>query len=250
MIKKYLNYLKYIMEHKKNVFKICWNQGLYIHAFTHDLSKLSPKEFFAYANYFYGREEEKNEKSFQNAWDHHKEKSKHHWDYWDRIYTEDGNPLDGTLGCDHRPIEMPKKYINQMLCDWEAMAVKFGGSSKQYYIDNSHKMHLHYKTKMKIEELLGVYDTEKYFCSIDMKEICPEIKSVGGYLQGGYGLWILGENYQEIGNIYNFNLSTPYLGSDIIVNSIKINNNKEASDLLTEKFRRKVIKTCGNETFW
>jgi len=52
-MKKYLDYLKYVLEHKKNVFIECWKEGLYFHAFTHDLSKLLPCEFFPYANYFY-----------------------------------------------------------------------------------------------------------------------------------------------------------------------------------------------------
>lgn len=50
---KYIKYLLYVLEHKKNVFKTCWNKGLYLHAFTHDLSKFRPSEFIPYARYFY-----------------------------------------------------------------------------------------------------------------------------------------------------------------------------------------------------
>ena len=52
---KYIKYFLYILEHKKNVFKMCWKKGLYLHAFTHDLSKFLPDEFFPYANWFYGK---------------------------------------------------------------------------------------------------------------------------------------------------------------------------------------------------
>lgn len=53
-LKMYWNYFKYVLEHKKNVFIECWKEGLYIHAFTHDLSKFSILEFKSYAKKFYG----------------------------------------------------------------------------------------------------------------------------------------------------------------------------------------------------
>jgi len=50
---KYIKYFFYIIEHKFNVGIECFNMGLYWHAFTHDLSKFLPDEFFPYANWFY-----------------------------------------------------------------------------------------------------------------------------------------------------------------------------------------------------
>ena len=48
-MKLYYEYLKYVLEHKKNVFKTCRKRGLKLHALTHDLSKFSPSEFIPYA---------------------------------------------------------------------------------------------------------------------------------------------------------------------------------------------------------
>lgn len=53
-VKACWGYLLYVLEHKKNVFKVCWKRGMYLHAFTHDLSKFLPSEFFPYAERFYG----------------------------------------------------------------------------------------------------------------------------------------------------------------------------------------------------
>ncbi len=55
----YLKYFKYVMEHKINVFKVCYKKrrywkGLIWHGILHDLSKFSPSEFKAYAENFYG----------------------------------------------------------------------------------------------------------------------------------------------------------------------------------------------------
>ena len=120
---KYFNYLKYILEHKKNVFIECWKEGLYLHAFTHDLSKFNPIEFIPYANYFYGYHGVKLEKeynseqlnngmsnlsknylecknNFDEAWEHHYKNNKHHWNYWTN---NNGIATD-----------MPIKYIKQI----------------------------------------------------------------------------------------------------------------------------------------
>jgi hypothetical protein len=119
------------MEHKKNVFIECWKEKLYIHAFTHDLSKFIPdKEFNAYANWFYGKygkaykgdysvEHEMAKTRFDWAWKHHYTHNKHHWDYW---------------SAEHQ--EMPREYIKQMICDWKGMARKFGDTAQAYYLKN------------------------------------------------------------------------------------------------------------------
>ena len=153
-MKKYWNYLKYVLEHKKNVFLECWSDGLYIHAFTHDMSKFSPCEFFSYANYFYGehgklfnggfvwefKEHEKAENEFNYGWLHHQRKNKHHWDYW---VDSKGNAL-----------QMPNKYIKQMICDWKAMSRKFGDTATDFYLNSKHKMILHSKTIEILESML------------------------------------------------------------------------------------------------
>lgn len=140
-MKCYIKYLKYILEHKKNVFIECWSKKMYLHAFTHDLSKFHPKEFFAYAKYFY-LDKEKYKDEFKVAWQHHKDNNKHHWDYWYE-----------------RNLDMPMKYVKQMLCDWGAMSRKFGGTPKSYYLNNRHEIKINDSARCAIEFELGLIDS-------------------------------------------------------------------------------------------
>lgn len=134
MMKKYINYFKYVLEHKKNVFKVCWKNGAYIHAITHDISKFLPSEFFPYANHDFSSKEP--DPKFDIAVGKHYIRNKHHWQHW-------------------KGVDIPEKYIDQMIYDWEAMAIKFGGSAKQYYEANRYKILISNKTRFILEQKLG-----------------------------------------------------------------------------------------------
>ena len=136
-----LEYFKYVIEHKKNVFKTAWKRRLYIHAFTHDLSKFGGSEFLPYAKYFY-KDKEKYKYDFEMAWRHHYFNNPHHWQYWFDVNDE--------------PITISDKYIQQMIADWEGMALKFGDSAKSYYLKNKDKIKLTHITRVKVEKILGV----------------------------------------------------------------------------------------------
>lgn len=166
--KIYWNYFKYVMEHKKNVFRTCWARGLYGHAFTHDLSKFNPKEFFPYAEWFYrpngiklkenySKEQLTNGMSclsknyldykvnFDKAWQHHYKNNPHHWNYW---IDESGEPQS-----------MEFKYLKQMIADWEGMSLKFGDTAQQYYLNNYKKINLEYNTRLMLEMMLNLNDS-------------------------------------------------------------------------------------------
>ena len=150
----YWKYFKYVVQHKKNVFIECWKMGLYVHAFTHDLSKFLPSEFIPYAKFFYETDREKNYKksdegnmNFQIGWLHHQKRNKHHWNYW----------ISVSRFTDIRPLPMPEKYVKQMIADWRGMARKFGDTAKEYYDKNKEEMILHPITKERIEILLSKY---------------------------------------------------------------------------------------------
>lgn len=199
---KYIEYTKYVLEHKKNVFKTCWKSGLYLHAFMHDMSKFSPSEFPAYADWFNGEygvkfnsnftepsevaklvHEEKKE-LFDLAWQHHFEHNKHHWKHWcydwDAFYDEVFTDLES---CKLKvPKKMPKKYIKQMICDWEAMSIKFGGSAQEYYLSNYYDIELNSETRYDLECMLGL---NAY--AMTSEEEC----------------WLtIGENYEKIVKLY------------------------------------------------
>lgn len=149
---KYIKYLFYILEHKKNVFIECWKEGLYLQAFTHDLSKFLPSEFIPYARNFYGkyipqrildnlvgvenkskiRTKEQTKEEFNKAWQLHYKRNKHHPEHW--------------AGRD-----MPRKYIKQMVCDLKGMSRKFGDTAQEYYLKNYYKWDITHETRFRLE---------------------------------------------------------------------------------------------------
>lgn len=148
----YWKYFLYVLEHKKNVFIESIKLGLYIHSITHDLSKFLPSEFIPYAKFFYetnrqnnyNTSDEKNE-NFQKGWVHHQKRNKHHWNYWVSVTRK--NEIE--------PVPMPKKYVLQMIADWNGMSRKFGGNTKEYFENNKDKMILHDETIKIIESILN-----------------------------------------------------------------------------------------------
>lgn len=151
MISIYFKYLLYVLEHKWNVGIECFKKGMLLHALTHDLSKLRPSEFIPYARFFYETDRMKNYKqsderneNFQKGWNHHQKRNKHHWNYWISVTRKD----------EIVSVPMPRKYVRQMVADWNGMARKFGGETKEYFENNRDNMLLHEETIRKIEEEL------------------------------------------------------------------------------------------------
>lgn len=110
----FLKYLKYVIKHKWFVFIECCKMGIPIRGILHDLSKLRLSEFIPYMNFFY-RQKAKTEyqgehiqDNFSKAWLLHLKRNPHHYQYW--LLNND----DGTIRC----LEMPEKYIKEMVADW------------------------------------------------------------------------------------------------------------------------------------
>ena len=105
-------HFKTVMKHKAVVFHECRACGITWQGITHDLSKLSPIEFFSSARYFQGDkspiEMEKAKKGYSEAWLHHKGHNKHHWEYW-TDFGPDGKVIANKI---------PAKYVVEMVCDW------------------------------------------------------------------------------------------------------------------------------------
>jgi len=143
----YWNYFKYILQHKWYVFLEAMKEGLWLHAFTHDLSKFLPSEFKAYADKFYGGDYcykyFQVESNYEEAWLRHQRRNKHHWDYW--------------VKSDGRPVPMPRKYVRQMVVDWRGMSRKFGDSAEEYFQKNYKEMTLHIDTESMISSILNTY---------------------------------------------------------------------------------------------
>ncbi|MGL4801898.1 MAG: DUF5662 family protein [Cetobacterium sp.] len=196
----YIGYLKYVLEHKKNVFKTCWKRGLYMHAFTHDLSKFLPSEFIPYAKWFYGEYgikfnggmswefdlHNKCHREFDIAWVKHYKRNKHHWNhYYNTLFKKSRH--------------MQREYIMQMICDWEAMALKFGDTSQEFYLNNYNKIELTDNSRLILEIELGLNDSgfHNYGHTLkQFKEMYNERKynDYFGWIKDKYGI----DTYNEI----------------------------------------------------
>lgn len=109
--KIYIKYIKYILRHKYWVYRILIlkNKKMTIQAILHDISKFLPDEFFNYAMYYHLDKKI----DITKSWHKHILRNKHHWQYWIFINNE------GEI----QALEMPKKYVMEMIADWYAVAI-------------------------------------------------------------------------------------------------------------------------------
>ena len=151
-------HLTTINKHKMLVMKHCFKIGLYKQGLLHDLSKYAPSEFWVGVKYYRGtgspNSAERRDKGYSIAWLHHKGRNKHHIEYW-----MDYSPLDGVMG--FVGIEMPYKYVAEMLCDRMAACKTYNGKNYtqsdpyDYFMHNYREQSIiHPKTREAILELL------------------------------------------------------------------------------------------------
>lgn len=122
----------------------------------HDQSKYSNEEFYAYRHKFYPTEIEAEKikmnpeyaefvnEAFEAAWQHHYEHNPHHPKY-------------------HRGNEMNLIDILHMICDWEAMSIKFKSKTVDWYNTKAEqeKKDMNPKTREIVESLLEqLYDVK------------------------------------------------------------------------------------------
>lgn len=119
---------------------------------THDASKFSDSEFDGYREKYYPTTRELNgdlsyksnlEERYQECWKHHYETNAHHPEHW--LNHEDNTCNDMIL-----------EAIVEMICDWEAMSLKFGTSTLKWYENDAkdEKRCFSPKTKEIVEDLL------------------------------------------------------------------------------------------------
>ena len=95
----------------------------------HDISKFSSIEFWESVKYYQGTSSPippcKAANGYSKAWQHHKGRNPHHYEYWTDNY-DSGTTL----------IPMPLKYVEEMLADWFAAGRTYQGKNftfdKQY----------------------------------------------------------------------------------------------------------------------
>ena len=124
-LKNTLAHFKKICVHKYWVAYYCFKVGLYWQGIMHDMSKFSWIEFWESVRYYQGTSSPINaakaDKGYSNAWQHHKGRNPHHYEYWTDNY-------DLGTTC----IEMPYKYAVELICDWLGAAKAYLGNDFTY----------------------------------------------------------------------------------------------------------------------
>lgn len=119
--KNIFGHLKNIITHKYWVYyygrKLGVNRWQLL---IHDISKFSPIEFWESIKYYQGTSSPippcKAVNGYSKAWQHHKGRNPHHYEYWTDNY-DSGTTL----------IPMPLKYVEEMLADWFAAGRTYQG---------------------------------------------------------------------------------------------------------------------------
>lgn len=154
-------HFKTITRHRHLVCLHCFKAGIPLQGLVHDLSKYSPTEFIAGVKYFNGNKSpnvmDRIENGYSAAWLHHKGRNKHHFEYW-----FDNSVKSFTLV----PVEMPTKYVVEMVCDrMAACKVYLGdqyddGSALRYYEVHDYSAIMAPKTEKLLRELLTMLSVE------------------------------------------------------------------------------------------
>ena len=157
-----LKHLRTITHHHNLVMIHCFKCGLYFQGLTHDLSKLSPVEFWAGAKYYQGTQSPNNAQrqalGYSAAWLHHKGRNKHHLEYWIDYTLGEGHPLGG--------MKMPEKYVAEMVCDRIAASKTYKGKAYkdsdpyEYYLHGKGHYMMHPETDALLEKCLRMLKDE------------------------------------------------------------------------------------------
>lgn len=150
----FFKHLRTVNRHRRLVRKHCFKAGIIWQGLTHDLSKYSGKEFWAGAKYWQGtrspQAREREILGYSAAWLHHKGRNKHHFEYWTDV-GKNGEPM-----C----VEMPPKYLAEMICDRIAASKVYNGKNYMdgcpldYYLSRRDKVAMHPNTSEKLEYFL------------------------------------------------------------------------------------------------
>lgn len=119
-----MQYLILTLKHKIYVYRIGRLLGLgRLQLLLHDWTKLTPMELPHYQRQFFG--DKGDPAGFIKAWTHHQNSNRHHWEYW--IPRTGHNRCDPPY-LDNVPIQMPEKYVREMIADWMGAGKAYNGA--------------------------------------------------------------------------------------------------------------------------
>ena len=166
-IKNVFGHLRNILVHKYwvlyygRIIGVNWWRLL-----MHDMSKFSPTECWESVRYYQGTSSPippcKADQGYSEAWQHHKGRNPHHYEYWTDNY-DSGTTL----------IPMPVEYVEEMLADWMAagrtyMGNKFTFIGQANWWQNKKKTNpaIHPLTIALIDDFFDI-ETEECDCVLD-----------------------------------------------------------------------------------
>lgn len=180
-MKRYWQYLKYVLRHKWFVFRAGLKLGVPTWMLIlHDWDKFLPDEWFPYARTFYkpdGSKQYIESAEFARAWMLHQHRNKHHWQYWlnaglsplskTSILVWDKGTSSILIDGEVYPWDihgqitvrgpMPDVYRREMLADWRGAGQAVGlPDTAAWYEKNRDKMKLHPDTRAWVEAQLGL----------------------------------------------------------------------------------------------
>ncbi len=154
-------YIKYIVEHKKNIEKAFEEMkenslifqrydddildALWERVLVHDESKYSEEEFIPYRKNFFpinAEEKENNKLDFDKAWEHHWKNNSHHWQYRKNKTSFNKDNKEEVLD------------VLENILDWMAMGYKFNDRPYQYYENNKNNIILCDDERKYLEDLI------------------------------------------------------------------------------------------------
>lgn len=175
-----IGHLKTITRHHNSVMRYCLRAGLIRQGIFHDLSKLSPTEFWKGVRYYQGSRSpnnaEREDTGVSLAWLHHKGRNKHHYEYW-IDYSDDLGDGRGLKG-----IQMPRKYVAEMIFDrvsasrvyrgrdfklTDPLDYYLKGSDKAWFINDETKRQMEFLLRMWAEK--GEDETVRYIRDVFLK---------------------------------------------------------------------------------
>lgn len=154
-MKRIFGHFMTITKHRHAVIRHCMRCGIFFQGLWHDLSKYSPTEFRQGIKYYTGvkspNEGERADNGYSLAWIHHKDRNRHHFEYW-----TDYHPETKMMS----PVRMPARYLAEMFCDRVAASKTYQGKnytdghSLEYFERGMARKHMHPETAQKLHELL------------------------------------------------------------------------------------------------
>lgn len=169
-----------ITHHRHLVIAYCFRAGIGFQGLFHDLSKYSPREFWAGSKFYQGTrsptEAERETLGASAAWMHHKGRNRHHFEYW-----TDVNPKTKQ----YEPVRMPIRFVKEMLCDRIAASRTYQGKKYTdafplaYFLSGTARKRMHPDTANLLEGWLRML-AEK-----GEKETLKRIKKIPNHLSYG-----------------------------------------------------------------